>query len=77
MKILKIVVAAIMTATIASCSEDEPEILGQDVEEVPATSASSGGSYAGFYVLNEGNMGSNKCTLDYYDYDRHTYIRNI
>lgn len=66
-----------MTATIASCSEDEPEILGQDVEEVPATSASSGGSYAGFYVLNEGNMGSNKCTLDYYDYDRHTYIRNI
>ena len=24
---------------------------------------------AGFYLLNEGAEGSNKCTLDYYDYD--------
>lgn len=31
----------------------------------------------GFYVLNEGNMGSNKCTMDYYDYTSGTYMRNI
>ena len=31
----------------------------------------------GFYLLNEGNMGSNKCTMDYYDYTTGTYIRNI
>lgn len=77
MKILKFFFAAVMSVAIAACSDDEPEILGQDVEEVPAADATSGGDYAGFYVLNEGNMGSNKCTLDYYDYDRHTYIRNI
>lgn len=32
---------------------------------------------AGFYLLNEGNMGSNKSTLDYYDYATATYHRNI
>lgn len=31
----------------------------------------------GFYVLNEGNMGSNKCTLDFFDYTKGTYYRNI
>ena len=31
----------------------------------------------GFYLLNEGNMGSNKSTLDYYDYATGTYTRNI
>lgn len=31
----------------------------------------------GFYLLNEGNMGSNKATLDYFDYKEGTYYRNI
>ena len=31
----------------------------------------------GFYLLNEGNMGSNKATLDYYDYTTAIYKRNI
>ena len=33
----------------------------------------------GMYVLNEGNMGSNKCTLDYLDLSGETahYLRNI
>jgi DNA-binding beta-propeller fold protein YncE len=31
----------------------------------------------GFYLLNEGNMGSNKSTLDYFDYETGTYHRNI
>lgn len=30
-----------------------------------------------FYLLNEGNMGSNKATLDYYDYTTGNYLRNI
>jgi DNA-binding beta-propeller fold protein YncE len=34
-------------------------------------------SIKGFYLLNEGNMGSNKSTLDYYDYETGTYHRNI
>jgi len=31
----------------------------------------------GFYVLNEGNMGSNKASLDYYDFTSGTYTLNI
>lgn len=31
----------------------------------------------GFYLLNEGNMGSNKSTLDYFDYTTGKYHQNI
>lgn len=31
----------------------------------------------GFYLVNEGNMGSNKCTIDYMDYFTGLYSRNI
>ena len=34
-------------------------------------------SIQGFYLLNEGNMGSNKSTLDYFDYKTGEYSRNI
>lgn len=33
--------------------------------------------YRGFYLLNEGNMGSNKATLDYLDFATGDYTRNI
>ncbi len=31
----------------------------------------------GFYLLNEGNMGSNKCSIDFYDYADGSYYRNF
>ena len=31
----------------------------------------------GMYLLNEGNMGSNKCTLDYLDFVQGYYVRNL
>jgi DNA-binding beta-propeller fold protein YncE len=34
-------------------------------------------SIQGFYLLNEGNMGMNKASLDYYDYPTSEYRRNI
>lgn len=35
------------------------------------------GEIKGFFLLNEGNMGSNKCTLDYFDYETGVYTKNI
>ncbi len=35
------------------------------------------GSTKGLFLLNEGNMGSNKCTLDYFDYESGVYSKNI
>lgn len=53
----------------------------QDVIVWPSESETAGeaehGPVTGFYLLNEGNMGSNKCTLDFYDYTNATYTRNI
>ncbi|RBL91419.1 YncE family protein [Chitinophaga flava] len=33
--------------------------------------------YKGFYLLNEGNMGSNKSTLDFFDFTSGLYKKNI
>ena len=35
------------------------------------------GPIKGFFLLNEANMGSNKSTLDYYDYETGKYTHNI
>lgn len=58
---------------LQSCRHD---IIVWPGEEAGAGTARQD-NIAGFYLLNEGNMGSNKCTLDYYDYTSATYIRNI
>lgn len=34
-------------------------------------------SVTGLYLLNEGNMGSNKCSLDFFDFATGVYTRNI
>ncbi|MCM1310936.1 MAG: YncE family protein [Bacteroides sp.] len=59
---------------LASCAED-PQTPGSEAEDID--NVAPGGDVKGFYLLNEGNMGSNKCTLDYFDYTTETYYRNI
>ncbi|WP_407482733.1 YncE family protein [Elizabethkingia meningoseptica] len=59
--------------SLASCRGDEYIIQPEtDVIAPPEQTA-----IKGFYVLNEGNMGSNKATLDFFDYTKGTYFRNI
>jgi DNA-binding beta-propeller fold protein YncE len=60
--------------TVASCRDDQEVFLP---EEEPVADAATEASIQGFYLLNEGNMGSNKSTLDYYDYATGVYHRNI
>ncbi|MCM1152271.1 MAG: PQQ-binding-like beta-propeller repeat protein [Muribaculum sp.] len=60
---------------LGGCSDDAPDMVLSEGEEVE--NAGSGGGLKGFYVLNEGNMGTNKCTLDFFDYSSKTYYRNI
>ena len=52
-----------------------PEIILPSEEEQKGDTIHT--EVKGFYLLNEGNMGSNKATLDYYDYTTATYTRNI
>ncbi len=56
-----------------ACREDE-EIYIPDKTPVSQPEYTS---IDGFYLLNEGNMGDNKSTLDYYDYKTGVYTRNI
>ena len=60
------------------CRTDAEDIIPSQDEEVSTdNSAQTRESIKGFYLLNEGNMGSNKCTLDFYDATTGIYTRNI
>ena len=58
---------------LVSCRNDD--IYIQPEEEQKGEIQKS--ELLGFYLLNEGNMGSNKSSLDYYDFATATYTRNI
>lgn len=57
-----------------SACRDEVEIFTPEEVQV---SVPEYNSISGFYLLNEGNMGSNKATIDFYDYTTGVYTRNI
>ena len=61
---------------LAGCRTDDIIIYAEDEDTGIKTVTSE---VVGMYVLNEGNMGSNKCTLDYLDLTDSTihYHRNI
>ncbi|MDR1258814.1 MAG: YncE family protein [Tannerellaceae bacterium] len=81
MKRRQAVTAAFVTlaaAVLLSACRDEKEIFIPEEEEVSGPSVpGENADIQGFYLLNEGNMGSNKSTLDYYDFRTGLYRRNI
>jgi DNA-binding beta-propeller fold protein YncE len=56
-----------------SCNDDD-RILGNDQEVIGQPEPTE---ITGFYLLNEGNMGSNKASIDFMDLATGTYNRNI
>ncbi|PXX97083.1 hypothetical protein DF185_18855 [Marinifilum breve] len=64
----------IMGVFLASCRKDEEVIRPTETE---ITTPDDSGPIKGFFLLNEGNMGSNKATLDYFDYETGKYHKNI
>ena len=66
--------ALILAALTQSCRHDEM-VIPSESESVGSGQKSL--SLAGMYILNEGNMGSNKCTLDFYDFNNAIYTRNL
>ncbi len=61
------------TVLLSSCRKED-EIIPLPKSKGEARTA---GPIKGFFLLNEANMGSNKSTLDYYDYETGKYTRNI
>ena len=78
--LIRIIGYWLLVIGITSCRSDEM-IFPAEYEKLPIE-ARSELSFApnepvGMYLLNEGNMGSNKATIDYLDFCNGIYIRNI
>ena len=71
-------IACLILAMASSCREDFYIIPSQNQDTGVAPTR---GDIVGMYVLNEGNMGSNKASIDYLDLDENKptvhYLRNI
>jgi len=66
--------AGCLLLAISSCRKDEkpiPEVVSTLTTPDPTATVK------GFYLLNEGNMNSNKASLDYLDYTTGQYHKNI
>lgn len=64
-----------ITAFVSSCRKEDPILPSEPVVVNPWEKVT--GDIYGFFLLNEGNMGSNKASLDYYSYETGVYTRNI
>lgn len=72
----RIVMFFIIIMLLAACREDEV-VVPTEYDILPGTLAPLESEIDGMYLVNEGNMGSNKCTLDYLDYRQGYYVRNL
>lgn len=59
---------------LLSCRKEEEIVHSTDTN---VTEGEQSKSIKGFFLLNEGNMGSNKATIDYFDYETGVYTKNI
>ena len=74
--ILSRVLLGILTGCCLLACRGELPVLPSDEIDV-GKDPLGGVSIKGMYFLNEGNMGSNKATLDYFDYETGIYHKNI
>ena len=65
-------IAAIFSILFSGCQKDDSII--DDDEQLPTQTVTS---IAGFYLLNQGNMNTNKASLDFYDYASGKYQNNL
>ncbi len=76
----KIAIFLLLLAGMAGCRKDEI-VVPSEYESLPIDKRDidtfAPNEPIGMYLLNEGNMGSNKASIDYLDFVNGYYIRNI
>ena len=80
-KAINILILSIIWITFWGCREDEI-VVPSEYELLPGMEPRDISTFAdnepiGMYLLNEGNMGSNKASIDYLDLVNGYYVRNI
>lgn len=73
--LLRIFLWIVICSCVCACRGELPVLPSDEIDV--GKDLSGGASVKGMYLLNEGNMGSNKCTLDFYDCTTGKYHRNI
>ena len=68
-----LIILGVFVLILSSCRKEEEPLPSDNTEVTDGTD----GDIKGFFLLNEGNMGSNKASLDYFDYQTGVYSRNI
>ena len=63
--ILSLIVLSFLIS-LTACRGDVELVLSEDIDLGNPTEIDG---YKGFYLLNEGNMGTNKATLDFYNFE--------
>lgn len=63
----------LLLLSLAACRKDAGQLPAEEEQVGGGTNS----KIKGFYLINEGNMGANKASLDYYDYATGIYKRNI
>ena len=71
---IKLLLLMVAMVSLVACREEDEIISSTDTDVSEGTQHSL---IKGFFLLNEGNMGNNKATLDYYDYETGVYTKNI
>ena len=66
----------LLLCALAACREDEL-VVPTEYEPLPGERINPQADPQGLYVLNEGNMGSNKATIDFVDFRNAYYVRNL
>lgn len=70
----RISILCITLLMLVGCRKEDEIIPSTGTDVTQGTSTES---IKGFFLLNEGNMGNNKATIDYFDYETGSYTKNI
>lgn len=73
---LRFLYIILLSAVVFSACREDEVVVPTEYDILPVTMP-EGSDVVGMYLLNEGNMGSNKCTLDYLDFVQGYYVRNL
>lgn len=71
----RLFLSLLVAVMVSSCRDDEHAIVADFTPLPEAVDPNS--QIGGMYLLNEGNMGNNKCTLDFLDFTESMYIRDF
>lgn len=76
-KQLSTILLLLISISFGSCRDDEFEEKIIPATWTKVTEGVGRSDIKGFFLLNEGNMGSNKASLDYFDYETGYYMKNL